>query len=136
MFIIRNLKSFRLLSLILFGVIGISVARDFHSNIYQDGDGYLAFAEKMPEIEGGLQALYKFLTYPTEAIDNKVEGKVFVMAFVDENGKVNDVKILRGIGSGCDEAAIQAVKSCTFSPGQHQGKNVKVKMSLAIQFKL
>ena len=90
----------------------------------------------MPEIEGGLQALYKFLTYPTEAIDNKVEGKVFVMAFVDENGKVNDVKILRGIGSGCDEAAIQAVKSCTFSPGQHQGKNVKVKMSLAIQFKL
>lgn len=136
MFKMKYLGFYIILFLLISGITWNSSARDFHSFLYQDGDGYLAFAEKMPTIQGGLEALYKGLVYPPEAVTKGVQGKVFVMAFVDENGKVTDVKVLRGIGSGCDEAAVQAVKACTFDPGQHEGKNVKVKMSLAIQFKL
>lgn len=118
------------------GLFRISDARNLHIYLYQDGDGYLAFSEKMPQIEGGLKTLYSNLVYPEEALKNGIEGKVFVMAFINENGDVTDVKVLRSIGSGCDEAAVNAVKACKFIPGQHEGKNVKVKMSLAIQFKL
>ena len=114
----------------------LTEARDSWMYYYQEGDGFLAFAAKMPEIEGGMPELYKRLEYPPEAITKGIEGKVFVIAFVDDKGKVGDVKVLRGLGSGCDEAAVQAVKSCNFLPGEHEGKKVKVKVSLAIQFKL
>ena len=61
---------------------------------------------------------------------------MFVLAYVDESGKVVDCSILRGIGQGCDEAALNAVKDTEFTPGMHENKPVKVKVSLTIQFKL
>ena len=53
-----------------------------------------------------------------------------------ENGDVDDVKVVKGIGGGCDEATIEAVKKTKFTPGKLGGKPAKVKMSLQIQFKL
>ena len=100
------------------------------------GNEYLAFAEKMPEPVGGLSAIYQNITYPEIAKRAGVEGKVYVLAFVNENGSIDDVNIVKGIGAGCDEAAIAAVKNCKFIPGESEGKSVKVKLSLQIQFKL
>lgn len=97
---------------------------------------YLAFAEQMPEPVGGLEGIYKTIKYPELAIKSGVQGKVYVLAFINEDGKVEDVKIVKGIGAGCDEATIEAVKKSKFVPGKSAGKNVKVKMSLQIQFKL
>lgn len=97
---------------------------------------YLAFAEQMPEPVGGLEGIYKAIKYPELAIKSGVQGKVYVLAFINEDGKVEDVKIVKGIGAGCDEATIEAVKKSKFVPGKSAGKNVKVKMSLQIQFKL
>ncbi len=100
------------------------------------GDTYLAFAEKMPAPDGGLKAIYKNVTYPRLALDAKVEGKVYVLAFINESGSVDDVKVIKGIGAGCDEAATDAIKKAKFSPGINKGQPVKVKLSLAIVFKL
>ncbi len=100
------------------------------------GDEYLAFAEKMPEPIGGLKAIYAKIKYPEIAQKAGIQGKVYVLAFIDENGNVNDVKVMKGIGGGCDEAASTAVKSSKFSPGTNKGKPVKVKLSLVINFKL
>lgn len=97
---------------------------------------YLAFAEQMPEPVGGLEGIYKTIKYPELAVKSGVQGKVYVLAFINEDGKVEDVKIVKGIGAGCDEATIEAVKKSKFVPGKSAGKNVKVKMSLQIQFKL
>ena len=97
---------------------------------------YLAFAEQIPEPVGGLEGIYKAIKYPELAIKSGVQGKVYVLAFINEDGKVEDVKIVKGIGAGCDEATIEAVKKSKFVPGKSAGKNVKVKMSLQIQFKL
>ncbi len=102
----------------------------------KDGGGYLAFAEQMPQPIGGLAAIYKKITYPEIAKQAGVEGKVYVVAFIDENGTVNDVKVLKGIGAGCDEAAVNAIKATKFKPAKNKGKPVKVKFSLAITFKL
>ncbi len=112
---------------------GLNAANVSFSN---DGGQYHATAEKMPAPIGGLAALYKKVHYPDIAIKSRVEGKVYVMALVNENGGVDDVKVLKGIGAGCDEAAVAAVKSTKFTPGQIKGKNVKVKVALPIIFRL
>lgn len=98
--------------------------------------GYLAFAEQMPEVEGGLPALYKHIKYPEIAKKAGISGKVYVMAFIDESGSVTDVQVIKGIGGGCDEAAVEAIKKAKFLPGKNQGQPIKVKMSLPINFQL
>lgn len=97
---------------------------------------YLAAADVMPAPVGGLGAIMNSISYPTVAKQTGIEGKVYVLAYVNEKGGVDDVKVLKGIGGGCDEAASNAVKKAKFTPGQHAGKPVKVKLSLAIAFKL
>ncbi len=97
---------------------------------------YLPFAETMPVVEGGLSAIAKNVVYPEMALKAGVQGKVFVLAFVNEDGTVGDAKVVRGIGAGCDEAAVAAVKKCKFSPGVHEGKKVKVKVAIPIEFKM
>ena len=98
--------------------------------------GYLAFADEMPTPVGGLPAIYSLIEYPEMAKRAGVEGKVYVLAFINEDGGVDDVKIIKGIGAGCDEATIEAVKKSKFTPGKSAGKISKVKLSLQIQFKL
>jgi periplasmic protein TonB len=100
------------------------------------GTEYLAFADQMPEPIGGLPEIYKLIKYPEIAMRAGVEGKVYVLAFINEEGGVDDVKVIKGIGAGCDEATIEAVKNTKFAPGKTAGKSAKVKMSLQIQFKL
>ncbi|MFZ1291758.1 MAG: energy transducer TonB [Melioribacteraceae bacterium] len=105
-------------------------------NYNQQNDEYLAFAEQMPEPVGGLEGIYKLIKYPELAAKAGVQGKVYVLAFINEDGSVDDVKVVKGIGAGCDEATIEAVKKSKFVAGKSGGKNVKVKMSLQVQFKL
>lgn len=106
------------------------------SAVLLNGD-YLAFAEKMPSPDGGLPAIYKHIKeYPKIAKAAGIQGKVYVLAFINESGGVDDVKVVKGIGGGCDEAACDAIKKSKFNPGSHKGQAVKVKMSLAIVFKI
>lgn len=99
--------------------------------------GYLTMAESMPEPVGGLAAIYKNITeYPKVAKAAGLQGKVFVLAFINENGGVDDAKVVKGIGGGCDEAAAEAVKKTKFKPGKDKGQNVKIKMPLSITFKI
>ncbi|MGE5400379.1 MAG: energy transducer TonB [Ignavibacteriales bacterium] len=105
-------------------------------NIAEQEDPYAAFAEVMPEPSGGLPSIYKKITYPSIAKSAGLEGKVYLLIYINESGGVDDVKVVKGIGGGCDEAAVQAVKSTKFSPGKNKGVPVKVKLSLPIAFKL
>lgn len=102
----------------------------------QQTDEYLAFAETMPEVEGGLAAVFKKVNYPEIAKKAGISGKVYVMAFINESGNVDDVQVIKGIGGGCDEAAVEAIKKSKFIPGKNAGNPVKVKLSLPITFKL
>jgi protein TonB len=99
-------------------------------------ESYSMMAEKMPEIIGGLESIQKKVTYPEEAIKNKIEGTVYVLAYVNENGDVYFVEVLKGIGYGCDESAKKAVLETKFKPAYNQGKPVKVRIVIPIRFKL
>ena len=92
--------------------------------------------DQMPELIGGVKAIYKEIQYPKRAIKAGVEGRVFLQFVVDEKGDVQDPKVLRGIGTGCDKAAIAALKKVKFKPGVHKGEKVKVQYSLPITFKI
>jgi TonB family C-terminal domain len=97
---------------------------------------YFVAVEEMPEPIGGISAIQQKIVYPEIAKRAGVEGKVYVLAFVDESGTVTDAKIIKGIGAGCDEAALDAVKKTKFKPGKQRGKAVKVQVSIPVVFKL
>jgi protein TonB len=97
---------------------------------------YFVAVEEMPFPIGGIQAIHDLIIYPIIAKRAGVEGKVYVLAYVDEEGTVIKTEILKGIGGGCDEAAEYAVKHTKFSPGKQRGKPVNVKVMIPIVFKL
>jgi protein TonB len=97
---------------------------------------YFEVVEDPPTIVGGLDAVRQHLIYPDLAIRAGVEGTVIVLAYVNKNGKVTGTEVMRGIGGGCDEAAMEAVKKVTFNPGMQRGKSVNVKVSVPVKFRL
>lgn len=92
--------------------------------------------EQDPELIGGLEGLQKSIRYPEIARKAGIEGRVFVQFVVDEKGNVIDPVVTRGIGGGCDEAALDAVRKAKFKPGKQRGRAVKVQYSLPVTFRL
>ena len=66
--------------------------------------------------------------YTPEALRAAIEGTVILDVIVSETGRVRDVHVVSGLPHGLTEAAIAAVKSCRFSPGQKDGKAVPVRI--------
>ena len=97
---------------------------------------YFVAVEEMPEPIGGIRGIQQKIIYPEIAKRAGVEGKVYVLAFVDEKGNVTKAQIIKGIGAGCDEAALDAVLKTKFKPGKQRGKPVRVQVSIPIIFKL
>jgi len=96
--------------------------------------------EKMPIPIGGFDAFYKRLgksiKYPTQAKRSGTDGKVFVEFVINEFGEPVNFKIVKGIGSGCDEEAIRVLKLARWEPGKQRGKPVPVRKVLPVYFKL
>jgi protein TonB len=97
---------------------------------------YLPVVEVMPEPVGGIGAIIRSVVYPDLARKSNVEGKVYLVAYINEQGGVDDVKIIKGLPAGCEEAAVKAVKEAKFSAGKQGGVAVKSQLSIPIQFKL
>ena len=114
----------------------VGIARDTLALYLGVGPRVYATAEEMPELIGGLVGLQRKIRYPEEARKAGIEGRVILQFIVDENGDVQDLKVVRGIGSACDWEALRVVKTARFRPGKEDGKPVKVKMSLPITFRL
>ncbi len=97
--------------------------------------------EEMPTFPGGDEQLMKYLQnsvkYPQMAIDAGITGVVYVTFKVDKEGKISDVKVLRGIGGGCDQEAIRVVKAMPqWKPGKQRGKPVVVQFNMPVRFTL
>ncbi len=104
-------------------------------------DQIFTIVEEMPSFPGGEGKLFEFLgkniKYPQMATDAGISGVVYVTFVVGKDGKINDVKVLRGIGGGCDEEAVRVVKSMpAWKPGKQRGKAVTVQYNLPIRFTL
>ena len=97
---------------------------------------YFIAVEDLPELIGGIEGLQKRVVYPEMAIRAGIQGRVFVLAFVNELGHVVKTEVQKGIGGGCDEAAMRAVMESKFHPGKQRGKAVKVRVSIPVRFSL
>ena len=111
------------------------------SKTTSNGEPCYTVVEKQPTFQGGQEGLIKFLVenikYPAEAKEKGIEGKVFVSFVVMANGSVKDVKILKGIGGGCDEEAMRVISMMPkWNPGTEKGKPVNVAFNLPISFRL
>ncbi len=81
--------------------------------------------------------LGKTVVYPNMAKDNGITGTVYVTFVIGSAGEVKDAKILRGIGGGCDEEALRAVRGMPkWGAGQQRGKSVSVQYNLPVRFTL
>ncbi|QKJ32485.1 TonB family protein [Mucilaginibacter mali] len=97
--------------------------------------------EQAASFPGGLEKfgpyLAKTIKYPAKARKNNVQGKVFVQFVVEKDGSLANMKVLRGIGSGCDEEAIRALKNGPkWIPGKQNGKIVRSEYTVPISFQL
>jgi len=104
--------------------------------VIEEEPTYFVAVEEMPEPIGGIKAIHDLIIYPDIAKRAGIEGRVYVLAYLNEDGIVVKTEIIKGIGGGCDEAAEHAVKHTKFTPGKQRGKPVKVQVMIPIVFKL
>jgi protein TonB len=101
-----------------------------------DDEDFFIVVEQMPEPIGGIAAVQKLVKYPEMARRAGIEGRVTIQFVVSETGEIENPVVMRGIGGGCDEAALEAVKKAKFTPGMQRGRPVRVQFSLPIFFRL
>jgi protein TonB len=92
--------------------------------------------EQMPALVGGRDGLQRRVAYPDAARAAGIEGSVFVQFVVDAAGAPTGLRVVRGVGGGCDEAALEAVRGARFTPGLQGGRPVPVRMTLEVVFDL
>ena len=120
--------------LIMFFMAFVSV-----SAYSQSDDEVYIMVEKRAEFPGGQSEMFKYIQdnrqYPDEAKENDVHGKVLVSFIVERDGTLSDVKVMRGIGSGCDEEAVRVITSMPkWKPGEQGGKAVRTSLTLPVTF--
>jgi TonB family protein len=111
------------------------------ASVYKSGEKVYSYLEKAPAFPGGQEGFGKFIgsniKYPAEAKKKAVQGKVTVSFIVERDGSLSEIKVVKGIGSGCDEEAVNVMKlSPKWEQGIHNGKAVRVLLSVPINFAL
>ena len=106
-----------------------------------NGDKVFTVVDEPATPPGGISDFYHHvmtkLTYPLEARQRGIEGHVFVEFVVNVDGSVSDINVKKGIGAGCDEAAVMAIKtSPKWNPGKQDGVAVKQRLVMPVAFKL
>ncbi|MCF6171226.1 MAG: M56 family metallopeptidase [Bacteroidales bacterium] len=109
--------------------------------IFDSNDDVFVVVEKQPEFPGGMDSLFAYLAksvkYPEQAKKDSIAGRVFVGFIIEKDGSIGAVKLLRGIGGGCDEEAMRAVAEMPkWTPGEQRGQVVRVRFNLPIKFTL
>jgi len=75
-------------------------------------------------------------TYTDEARRRTIEGDVVLEIVVQQDGKVGNMRVLRSLGAGLDQKALEAVKQWRFTPARRQGDTVDVVVEVSVEFKL
>jgi len=104
-------------------------------------DPVFIVVEKMPVFPGGVDMLFNYLSssvkYPVEAQKNKIQGRVICQFIINQDGSIGDVNVVKRVDPNLDAEAIRVIEAMPpWTPGMQRGKNVRVKYTLPINFKL
>lgn len=129
-----------LLCLLFLLAIGISYSQDlFVVNLAEDS--VYAEVDQKPEFIGGEKEMFKYISgrikYPPLAREKNTQGTVVIGFIVNLDGSLDDIKVLKGIGNGCDEEALKLITIMPpWKPALVNGKAVRCRKSIPISFKL
>lgn len=106
----------------------------------EDPNTLFIIVEESAAPVGGVSAFNEFIArnvaYPAQARRMDIQGKVFVEFVVERDGTLTNIRVIKGIGAGCDEEAVRVVGIAPkWIPGKQRGKPVRQKMILPIAFK-
>lgn len=133
----KPLNSFLLSILLIFSSVAFSQtdgSEGEDENIY-------TIVQRSAQFPGGVQGFYTFLgenlNYPEEAFQKGMQGSVYVQFIIEKDGSITDVVAIKGIGAGCDEEAVRALKLMpSWTPAFHENRLVRQQMVQKITFKL
>lgn len=99
------------------------------------------FIEEVAEFPGGKDAMFKFITlnfnFPSKAQQQGIDGKVSVEFFINEDGSVEQIKVIEGNGSGYDDELIEVLeKMPPWKPANQAGHIIRSKQFISIQFNI
>lgn len=112
----------------------VKIVDEVDNNVYNS-----AGIEVQPEFPGGYAGFARYVqrNFRTPEVDEDVKGKIFVEFVVEKDGSLTDIKVLRDLGYGTKEEAIRMLKSAPkWSPGEQNGKKIRVKYSLPITIEI
>ena len=106
-----------------------------------ENDSIFEVCEELPLFPGGNMALMMYLNenvkYPAMASAHREQGRVIVGFVVEKNGSLSNIRVVRSVSPLLDAEALRVIKAMpNWTPGRHEGKSVRVKYNVPIQFKL
>ena len=138
----KMLFTFALMALPLFALKATAQETPTDTTVYR-------VVEEMPEYPEGVEKLVKYIRTSTDNYWKKrypkgkpvypceqgISGRIIVSFVINENGQVTDPEVLRRVDKDLDKEAIRIIKSMPrWTPGEHKGKKVKVRLTLPVQF--
>ena len=121
--------------LIRMGVIGTTAYKSFAQK-QEMARKKMRLFDTPPRPIGGFAAVQRNLVYPKEARDQGVEGKVILEVLINENGKVEDTRVVESLRTDCDIAAANAVKKTKWKPAEKEGKPLRVRVAIPVIFRI
>jgi len=114
----------------------------FKVSVYKEpqNEAFITY-HQIPDYPGGLNAVNRVirahLNYPEKAVNANIEGTSQIRFTIFKDGRLGNYKIVKGIGYGCDEMVINALKQLArWSPAKYFGHAIEVDYTLSIEFKL
>jgi protein TonB len=113
---------------LLLALAFVALAGVQDTTVYSPGNGV-----SLPEVIRQVAA-----QYTSEAMQNRIEGKVGLEAVVQSDGKVGEVKVVQSLDAlyGLDDNAVKAMKQWEFKPGMKDSKAVAVRIAVEMKFVL
>jgi protein TonB len=122
-------------------IMDYAVAQNEEEEIVEE-DIPFAIVEEKPKFMGGdendfTRWVFQHISYPDIAKENRVQGRVMVSFRLTADGRVTDVKVLRGVDPSLDKEAVRVISmSPQWSPGKQRNKPVPVRFLFPVTFKL
>ena len=108
---------------------------------YVDEDRVYDVVDQMPQFSGGHEKLKEFIEknkrYPKSLQDRGIQGRVVVTFVVKKTGRISHAKVVRGVDPALDKEALRVVRKMPrWIPGKMGGKNVNVRYTIPVDFRL
>jgi protein TonB len=131
----------KLLLMSLMAMFGLTTVNAQKTVVAQKNQQVFDVVEQMPEYPGGMQALFEYLSqnvkYPEDAKAQKIEGRVIATFVVETDGSISNVEVAKPAFPSLDAEAVRVLSGMSkWTPGKQNGKVVRVKYTVPINFSL